>query len=231
MSILVVCPGCKKSFQVNEKFAGKSGPCPKCKTLMKIPEKSEEIKIHGGEQFSTGGRDAAGKLVLKPIARKQFRLKPAIGVAIGAAAVVCLLVAWLGGRAGFFSHFLGASLGLLVVSPGLVLAAYTFLYDDELEPFRGKELYIRAAACAAVYLVLWGVFLYVLGAVQPEGMWEWFYIVPPFLVVGGLTGWFAFDLEPGNGFFHYAFYALVTTILAWIANCQWVHDAVRTVGM
>ncbi len=51
--------------------------------------------------------------------------------------------------------------GLLVISPVLVLAAYTFLRDDELEPYRGRELYIRITTCAAVYLILWAGLAYV----------------------------------------------------------------------
>ena len=47
------------------------------------------------------------------------------------------------------------AIGLLLVSPVLVVAAYTFLRDDELEPYRGLPLLIRSAACAAAYAVLW----------------------------------------------------------------------------
>src|SRR5262245_6594726 len=38
MPILVTCPGCKAQFNVGEKFAGKQGPCPKCKALITIPK-------------------------------------------------------------------------------------------------------------------------------------------------------------------------------------------------
>ncbi|MEC8508925.1 MAG: MJ0042-type zinc finger domain-containing protein, partial [Planctomycetota bacterium] len=31
MSIRVTCPGCHARFNVSDQFAGKSGPCPKCK--------------------------------------------------------------------------------------------------------------------------------------------------------------------------------------------------------
>ncbi len=71
MAILVVCPGCKKSFNVDDKFAGKTGPCPKCKTKITIPEKKAEVKIHAPDEFSGGGKGVTGKLVLKPIARRR----------------------------------------------------------------------------------------------------------------------------------------------------------------
>ena len=44
MAITIVCPGCHKRFSVSDNFAGQSGPCPKCKTVIKIPEKSTEVK-------------------------------------------------------------------------------------------------------------------------------------------------------------------------------------------
>jgi hypothetical protein len=223
MPILVVCQNCKKSFQVNEKFAGKSGPCPKCKATIKVPEKAQEVKVHGGEDFATGGRNAAGKLVLKPIVREQTKFRPAMAGAIGGVCLAVIVLAWLGGRIGLFGNIVGAGIGLLLVSPLLVMAAYTFLYDDELEPYRGMALYARVAACAATYMLLWAAFAYLRGVVRPQEMeaWMWVVIAPPFFVVGTLAGWFSFDLEPTNGFFHYTFYLLVTMILGWLAGMGW----------
>ena len=59
MPITIVCPGCHGRFSVSEKFAGKQGPCPKCKKVISIPKASEEVKIHvpddyGGAKTSSG---------------------------------------------------------------------------------------------------------------------------------------------------------------------------------
>lgn len=35
----VVCPGCRKSFNVKDEFAGRSGKCPACGAVLTIPEK------------------------------------------------------------------------------------------------------------------------------------------------------------------------------------------------
>ena len=35
MAIDVTCPSCHTRFQVSDKFAGKSGPCPKCKNTIR----------------------------------------------------------------------------------------------------------------------------------------------------------------------------------------------------
>ena len=60
MSILVICPGCKKQFQVSEKHAGKSGPCPQCKAIIKVPKQEEQVVVHTPEQFGSGGAGPAG---------------------------------------------------------------------------------------------------------------------------------------------------------------------------
>jgi hypothetical protein len=227
MPITVVCPGCRKSFQVQDKFAGKSGPCPKCKTPIKVPEKAQEVKIHGGEDFSTGGRTASGQLALKPIARRQVKFKPAMAGAIGGAVVGVMILSWIGGKiVAASTPFVGYSLitlFLLLLSPVLVLAAYDFLYDDELEPYRDKPLYLRAAACAATYVVLWGFFAYVKGIVQPtDQIYLWLMITAPLLGAGGFTAHVALDLETGSAFLHYAFYAVVTFVLSLIAGIPWI---------
>ena len=50
MPIAVVCSSCKARFQVSEKFAGKQGPCPKCKSIITIPKVEEQVQIHAPEE-------------------------------------------------------------------------------------------------------------------------------------------------------------------------------------
>src|SRR5205823_1655709 len=91
MAIDVVCTACKTRFQVSEKFAGKSGPCPKCKATIKIPEKAQEVVIHAPEV--SGPKDSKGQAVLKPISRTEVRLQTTQIVAIVGATVVVLIAA------------------------------------------------------------------------------------------------------------------------------------------
>src|SRR5208337_4196050 len=95
MAILVVCPGCKKSFNVDDRFAGKTGPCPNCKAKITIPEKTAEVKIHAPDEFSGGGKGVTGKLLLKPIARQEARIKPVMAAVIvgGVAAAIAWALA------------------------------------------------------------------------------------------------------------------------------------------
>ncbi len=224
MPILIICPGCKKQFQVSEKFAGKSGPCPQCKTVIKVPKKEDQVVVHTPEQFASGGRGAGGKLALKPIARLEGRLRGRTMALIAAVAVLAWAVAWLGGRKGLFVDRPAYSvLGLLLISPPLVIGGYQFLSgSEELERYRGKKLYLRAGICALAYVGLWGLFLFVLGYVSPlirDGeIWVWFFVAPPFFVVGSLAALAALDLDFSTGFFHYAFYVLVILLLRWAAE-------------
>lgn len=223
MSILVVCPGCRKSFNVNDKFAGKSGPCPKCKTVIQVPAKAEEVKVHAPTEFASGGRSVSGELLTKPLTRQEVKLQPVTIAGIAAAAVVVLLVAVVAGRQGLFDNIIVGGVGLLLVSPPLAVAAYTFLRDDELEPYRGPALWLRAAICGTAYTILWGVFSYLsaVGFLTGE-LWTWVFVVPPFVALGGLASLASLDLDYTNACFHYGFYVLVTLVLRWAAGLQWV---------
>ena len=229
MAILVVCPGCKKSFNVDDKFAGKTGPCPQCKAKITIPEKQAEVKIHAPDEFGGGGKSVTGKLLLKPIARRQTRVKPIMVVLIGGA-VIAAIAGALAIRSMApqgFKLLLLAGAELLLVSPLLAMAAYTFLRDDELEPYRGMQFYIRAIVCALVYIILWGGFIFVKGKAADPATGKldlpyWLLIAPPFVIVGAMAGKFSFDLETTNGFFHYAFYIAVTMVLGVIAHLTFI---------
>ena len=102
MSIIVVCPGCLKSFKVSDKFAGKSGPCPNCKRTLQVPTKETEVKVHAPEAFAGGGKSAAGKLITKPIAQVNAKLKPVATTILVAAVVIVLVATWVLGHAGLF---------------------------------------------------------------------------------------------------------------------------------
>ena len=78
MAIPVTCPGCRTRFQVSDQHAGKSGPCPKCKTTIRVPTKEEEVKIEVPEQFVSGGRTVSGGVVFKPNARKEVKFNPMV---------------------------------------------------------------------------------------------------------------------------------------------------------
>lgn len=254
MPITIVCPGCHARFSVSEKFAGKQGPCPKCKTVISIPKASEEVKIHAPDDYG-GAKSASGKLVLKPIAREATKLSTTWVLAIGAATLITIGLAFMLGRAfreevaptnaggpaatatpdpsrdpfapppvaetadqgptirsTMPSLLLGV--GALALALPLVLAGYSFLRNDEMEPYRGRELLVRAAICAFVYALLWGAY-WLLGqfGVLQQSPTFWVFVGPLFFVIGGAAAFFALDLEFGAAVMHYAFYLGITVVL------------------
>lgn len=193
--------------------------------MLEVPAASKEVKVHSPQDFGGGGRSTTGKLVLKPLEYTPAKLDPVTATIVAAATLVVLAAAWLGGRMHLFENMIVSAIGLLLISPPLAAGAYTFLRNDELEPYRGRSLYIRAALCALAYVVLWGIFA-LLGArgVITNDLWVWIFAAPPFLVAGGLIAVAALDLDFGNGLFHYGFYVLVTLLLHWAAGMKWAWD-------
>ncbi len=224
MSILVVCQTCKTRFQVSEKFAGKQGPCPKCKAVISIPKLDEQVKIHAPEEYAGGGmvaaKDAQGRAVLKPLARDKTKFQPVILVAAAAGVLVALIVAYLLRGAAILSDPTSSSIllgaGALLLAPPIVLGGYTAVRDAESEPYRGPALWLRAAIVSVVYAGLWGIAAlfstFVFAGSTPE-LWQ---LIPPtaIMIVGGTVAALAtLDLEPANAFFHYAFYLAATVFL------------------
>ena len=216
MPILVTCSGCKTQFRVSDKFAGKQGPCPKCKTVILIPSieqaKAAEVVIHEPEAVAA----KSGTAIPKPIVRKAVRIHPlAVAmwvVVFGAAAAAASL------GAETWQAMPGLRvLGLLAVAFPCGRLGYAILRNEELEPYQGRELWIRIAIASAVYTLLWIAFYYV-----PREFTETAFGLlvtwTPFFAVGGLAGLACFDLEYFNGVLHYALYVLVTLGLGWLAG-------------
>jgi hypothetical protein len=220
MAIQVLCPGCKKRFQVSDQFAGKTGPCPSCKTPIKIPEPTGEVKVH--EPEPSGGRGRSGRLILKPVSHTSARFSWKAALGIGGVVVAVFVAALLGRRWDEPVQSIWWWGVLILVSPPLVTAAYSVLYDDELEPYRGRWLWIRSAIAATVYAALWGGLVYVMGHYYTGELWNWLIILPSLAVVGALAAHAALDLDLGNAAVHYAFYLLATVALRWAAGFDWL---------
>ncbi len=221
MPISIICPGCHGRFQVSEKFAGKQGPCPKCKALINIPKLEDEVKIHAPAE-SGGIKDSKGRPVLKPIERKATKFSTTLVTAIGASVLVTVGVAWIVGKAS--SQETGQAdisplilgVGALALSIPLVLGGYSVLRNDELESYTGNELWIRAALCGVCYAALWGAYA-LLSAyrVIPEeqNAQVWMFVGPPFVLAGASVAFLSLDLEFSSAALHFAFYLIVCVLL------------------
>jgi hypothetical protein len=213
MPISVLCPKCKARFNVSEKFAGQKGPCPKCKTILTVPSApAAEVQVHVPEQFASGGKDSKGRPVSKPIARRETKLSTAqIAGIVGA--VVVVLGAAVALR--MVDNKLPVVVaGLAIISAPLALAGYTFLRDDELEPYRGRSLILRGVICGLAYAALWAVYapLPAYGIITGEP-WQWLFIAPAFIAAGAGVAWASFDLDFGSAAMHYCFFLVVTLLL------------------
>src|SRR4029450_5934125 len=129
MAIDVTCPGCKTRFQVSEKFAGKKGPCPKCKTTIQIPSAKEQVVIHAPEP--TGPVDSKGKMVLEPIFREEVSLAPPVIFGIVASVIVIVAMAFVIRFQELPTKEFFAMIGSFLRAPPLAFAGYTFLRDPE----------------------------------------------------------------------------------------------------
>jgi len=213
MSILVVCRGCHKRFKVSDKFAGKKGTCPNGKEPITVPGADEEVTIHTPEHSEGGARGKDGELVLKPVSREDHALSgQEIGI-IAAVAVGVFVVALLLRFMSEGAQSVVGSIGTVVLAPPLVLGAYRFLRNDELEAYSGQAQWTRVAICSVVYAGTWGLYALLPTEYTSETHW-WVILAPLFLAIGITASYACFDLEPLNAFFHYACYIAVTLLLA-----------------
>ncbi len=193
---------------------------------------SEEVKVHEPEAFSRGGRTVSGKLALKPIARTELRFSPRVIAVAAGAAVAVFGVSWVLGRMGVFQapyRLITQGVGLLLVSPPLVVFGYIFLrHEEDLAPLQGWHLWLRAAGCGAGYALLWWVFeTFGKGFLDPEQVWTWAVVAPAFLALGAVVAIGSLELEPGDAFLHYSMYLVVTILLRWTASLGWVWELPR----
>ncbi len=220
MPIRVTCNKCHTRFDVSDKFAGKEGPCPKCKTQIRVPEKTDEIVIHAPTE---GPKDSKGRPVLKPIGRKETILS-SVQITLIAVCIIGFLVGALvlrmmmeGDLSKFPSWLLFvAAIG---IAPPVVYSAYTFLRNQELGAFVGRELWNRVLICSCVYAVLW--FAVYLGAIAFNDKYElgtWLTAFIPMIGIGAGAAMLLFDIEYLMGMVHYGMYLGICLIGRWIAG-------------
>jgi hypothetical protein len=216
MAIAVICPGCKASFRVSDKYAGQTGPCPKCKAPIQIPKLADEIKVHAPD---AGPKDAKGRAISKPLRRLETRVTTAqLAITLGTL-LAALVFAWLLGTK-LQSALPLRALGLLIVTPATAVLGYFFLRDRErLEVFAGQELWLRTAICTAVYIVLWAAFALVRKKLDfPVEVWQLFIILPPMLLFGAMAALGCYEVDFSLAFLHYAFHLLVVASLSYVAG-------------
>jgi hypothetical protein len=224
MPIQVTCRHCLKRFQVSDKFAGKTGPCPNCKKPIEIPGLDEEVVIHAPRDDAP--KDSKGVSVLKPIVRKETDVtKTGLFLTLGAiiAVFAFALVFRFTGQGGA-APFWAQLVGLIALAPPLVWAGYTFLYDQEREPYVGPELRIRVLIGSAIFAALWCVYAFVPSYVleldqAAEMSWTFFGITLCVMIaLGALASAGTFELDYFSGVIHAGLYFIVIVLLAFTSG-------------
>jgi hypothetical protein len=211
---------------VGDQHAGKTGACPKCKGPITIPTKADEVIIHAPE-LEAGAKDAKGRSVLKPLRRKEAKFSLTTTAIIVGVVLLVIAVAWLVGRTEMTdaNRFVALAFGAALLGPPLAYAGYSFLRDDELGYYQGKDVLLRSLACGLAYALLWGVYWWV--GTQFFGneayaagleMVQLAMLAVPIMALGAGTAFVSFDLEPITGFFHYALYFVVCIGLRFVMS-------------
>lgn len=206
-------------FDVKEKFAGKKGPCPKCKKEITIPALEEKVVIHAPED--AGPKDSKGVAVLKPIERKEFTVGKLTWIACGTSILLILGVAIAVRVNGSIPSTWLLVIGSMLLAPPIVMLGYTFFRDDELEGYDGQEYWIRTAICSILFAATWLVYAglgYYFGAkslAEIDTTMMAVYVAVMFGLGLGVS-LVTFELEVFQAFLHYATYFALCFILCMI---------------
>ncbi|MCG8651929.1 MAG: hypothetical protein MI861_18965, partial [Pirellulales bacterium] len=157
MPIQVTCANCLKRFQVSDKFAGKSGACPNCKKTIKVPDASEQVVIHAPDDGAP--KDREGRSVLQPLARTETDVTRR-GLLITGGAILAAIAFAIGLRITGGTPLVARILGAILLGPPLVWAGYTFVREQELEPYRGAELRNRVLILSGIFAALWLIYAF-----------------------------------------------------------------------
>jgi uncharacterized protein (DUF486 family) len=219
MAISVVCKKCQTRFNVSDKFAGQTGPCPKCKNPITIPKSNAAVTIHEPAKPATSSQ--SGQMPTAPIVFEENPVSPVVITLVISGLFMSLLAAFAAGR--LFQSPEGTvavPTWLLAVSAVAVALpttriGYAMFRDKELEAYSGRSLFLRLLICSVVYAGLWWLRSFLGTELE---LWQWTFVIPFFLFTGGLAAVTSLDLEWETGVGHYALYVFVTALMRYLAG-------------
>ena len=92
-----------------------------------------------------------------------------------------------------------------------------FLRDDELEPYRGVQLLLRASACGLLFAGAWFLYGFILGRMTDprdvaQGLVFWQLLIPlaVMFMAGLAAAYVTLDLEPAGALMLFALFFLAT---------------------
>ena len=158
------------------------------------------VTVHTPEAFAGGGRTATGKLAIKPVARKEVKVKSKTVAIVAGITLGIVLVAWLGGRFGLFGRWhIGIRVGRDRPVARFAAAGRHPVYlftRRRVAPYRGTALYLARGVFARVRGAVGRVQLCCRGAVgRYDGSIGWIILAPPLFIIGTLVAATSLDLD------------------------------------
>ena len=108
------------------------------------------------------------------------------------------------------------ALGAILLAPAIAFAGYTFLRNDELEPYRGQALLLRLLIITVAYPMMWGIYLALFGYLNFEGgppLMALAIVVPLLILAGAFAAHATLDIEYGAALLHCCMYLSATVLL------------------
>lgn len=221
MAINVICPGCHARFTVADEHAGKEGPCPKCKQTITIPKLEDQVVIHAPTDDSP--KDAQGRSVLKTVKKTDAGFNPLIATGVAVTVLMTLVVAFLLRGQEMANSYEVLVTGAVLLGPLVAWAGYSFLRDQELEPYSGSSLWIRATACGFVYAAAWFIYMLIASQIAETGwqengleIWQMLFAGAVAFGIGTFVGIVSLDLEPVMASLLCAMYFIITVLLRFV---------------
>lgn len=230
MPIHVICTGCHKRFTSPDRFAGKRGPCPHCKTIILVPLVEDQLVIHEPEDAQAKGED--GRSVLKPLSREPegfSRLQMGLTVTgILFVLLITILLRWTIDDPATFPRGLLA-VGLVLLALPISIGGYLFLREEEMGTFPRSAMLIRTGICAIAYCLVWLIYAFLPGFMDMADSPVIHVAVGTIcLLLAGIAPWAALDFDYTNGLLHCGFHVVVTVTLCFIMGIHqllWITSA------
>ena len=93
-----------------------------------------------------------------------------------------------------------------LIAPPIVFGAYTFLRDQDLGSFVGKELWVRVLVCSVIYAALWLLMPIAKYAFDGYEMGSWGSAIGGMIAIGAATSMLTLDLDYFMGIVHFGMY-------------------------
>jgi len=158
MAIDIICSGCFKRFQVSDQFAGRSGPCPGCETIIAIPKLEDQIVIEEPEDKpgSPGPHTKIRGIVRRAGFFRRFEVISICSL-FAVAAMFAIAIRIL--QTDPVTHLnlttgILFGLGLMLLSLGSSALGYGVLKDSEIESFDRRNIIIRSIITAVIYFLI-----------------------------------------------------------------------------